>query len=277
MRVGRNTKSRAIAYAVVLHLLVLLVLVSSTGMESNPSPSLAPTVPIIKAHAVAQTDLDKQVKRRQDAVAKNRREAEKKAAEAEKTRRDEEKKKLAALNEARARREAKEKQRIAAQKAEERLAERKRMAAREQRIAKEKRHAEENRRKLEEKAARKAAEKSAEALRLALAGEEEERAATRQQRADDAEIARYVDAVRTRVAGVFIYPDFREGLICTLVVRMIPGGEVVEARVIQSSGNAAFDRQAENAVRKASPLPVPSDPRLFKRMREIKFVFDPEQ
>ncbi len=253
MRVGRNTKSRAIAYAVVLHLMVLLVLVSSTGMESNPSPSLAPTVPIIKAHAVAQTDLDKQVKRRQDAVAKNRREAEKKAAEAEKTRRDEEKKNLAALNEARARREAKEKQRIAAQKAEERLAERKRMAA------------------------RKAAEKSAEALRLALAGEEEERAATRQQRADDVEIARYVDAVRTRVAGVFIYPDFQEGLICTLVVRMIPGGEVVEARVIQSSGNAAFDRQAENAVRKASPLPVPSDPRLFKRMREIKFVFDPEQ
>ena len=75
---------------------------------------------------------------------------------------------------------------------------------------------------------------------------------------------------------MFIYPDLAKGLNCTLYVRMIPGGEVVEASVIQSSGNAAFDRQAENAVRKAAPLPVPSDPRLFQRMREINFVFDPE-
>ncbi|HJP34753.1 MAG TPA: cell envelope integrity protein TolA, partial [Gammaproteobacteria bacterium] len=60
-------------------------------------------------------------------------------------------------------------------------------------------------------------------------------------------------------------------------VRIIPGGEVVDAQVTQSSGNAAFDRQAENALRKAAPLPIPSDPRLFQRMREIIFVFDPEQ
>jgi len=99
----------------------------------------------------------------------------------------------------------------------------------------------------------------------------------KRQRADDAEIGRYINAVRTKVANVFVYPDLDDGLKCTLYVRMIPGGDVVEARVIQSSGNQSFDRQAENAVRKAAPLPVPSNPRLFQRMREIKFVFDPEQ
>ena len=63
---------------------------------------------------------------------------------------------------------------------------------------------------------------------------------------------------------------------CTLLVKMVPGGDVVDAKVIRSSGNVVFDRQAEIAVRKASPLPVPDDPRLFQQMREIQFIFDPQ-
>ena len=54
------------------------------------------------------------------------------------------------------------------------------------------------------------------------------------------------------------------------------GGEVVEARVVHSSGNPVFDRQAETAVRKAAPLPVPDEPRLMQQMREFNFVFEPE-
>jgi len=44
---------------------------------------------------------------------------------------------------------------------------------------------------------------------------------------------------------------------------------------VKSSGNTTFDRQAELAVRKASPLPVPDDPRLFQQMKDIQFEFDP--
>ena len=49
-----------------------------------------------------------------------------------------------------------------------------------------------------------------------------------------------------------------------LNVRMAPGGEVISVKVIRSSSNAAFDRQAEIAVQKASPLPVPADQRVFE-------------
>lgn len=274
MQAGRSGKSRAVTYAVLLHAIVLLVLVSNRGMESNPNPP--PATPIVKARAVDVKSIDEQRKRRRDAAARTQREAEKVAADAEQKRRAQARK-LKELKEAQARsasKKAAEKKRIAAEKKkleqEQRLlAERKQTEARErQRIAEEKRKAREE----EQRRAREEAEKLAEAL----ANEEEERAAATRQRADDAEIARYIEAVRTRVAGVFIYPDLNDGLKCTLYVRMIPGGEVVEARVMQSSGNASFDRQAENAVRKAAPLPVPSDPRLFQRMREIKFVFDPE-
>jgi colicin import membrane protein len=57
---------------------------------------------------------------------------------------------------------------------------------------------------------------------------------------------------------------------------MLPGGEVADVRIVQSSGNEIFDRQAEAAVKKASPLPVPADPRLFEKVREINFIFAPE-
>jgi anaerobic selenocysteine-containing dehydrogenase len=51
----------------------------------------------------------------------------------------------------------------------------------------------------------------------------------------------------------------------------------IEARVVQSSGDPNFDSKAEGAVRRASPLPVPDDTRLFHQyFREMKLVFEPE-
>ncbi len=51
---------------------------------------------------------------------------------------------------------------------------------------------------------------------------------------------------------------------------------MVDARVIRGSGNAAFDRSAEGAVRKASPLPLPTDAKLFSLFRNFDFEFKPD-
>ena len=59
-------------------------------------------------------------------------------------------------------------------------------------------------------------------------------------------------------------------------VRLIPGGEVLEAKIVRSSGDAVFDRSVENAVQKASPLPLPENPELLEQFREIEFIFRPE-
>ena len=56
---------------------------------------------------------------------------------------------------------------------------------------------------------------------------------------------------------------------------MDSGGDVAGVRIVVSSGDAAFDRSVENAVRKAAPLPLPSDPGLFDNFRELTFVFKP--
>ena len=68
-----------------------------------------------------------------------------------------------------------------------------------------------------------------------------------------------------------------QGLKCTIQVKLLPSGEVIEATVINSSGDVVFDRSAENAVNKASPLPVPQDKALFNdEFRTFTFVFKPE-
>ena len=159
----------------------------------------------------------------------------------------------------------------AAEDAKKRAAEEKKAKAEDDK----KRASEDKRRAAEEKRKRDAAKEEA-ALKDALAAEEAEQAEAAQASADQTELARYVARIQNAVTGAFVYPDMKAGLKCTLFVRVVAGGEVVEARVTESSGNPVFDRQAENAVRKASPLPVPDEARLFQQMREFNFVFAPE-
>lgn len=264
MQLGRTRKSRAFIYALAIHGVVLIVLI--TRMESNFESTQAQQLSIVNAQVVDQRQLDKEKQRRADEAEAER------AAEREK--RQAEKRKVAA-----AKRKAEQLKKAKVAEKQKKI-EREKAAARKKKAAQEKRKREAQakaEREEQQRKAREEAQRLEAALRDELEDEEQELTAVAQQRADETEITRYIQAIRSRVASVFVYPDLAKGLNCTLYVRMIPGGEVVEARVIQSSGNPAFDRQAENAVRKAAPLPVPADPRLFQRMREIKFVFDPEQ
>lgn len=70
-------------------------------------------------------------------------------------------------------------------------------------------------------------------------------------------------------------PGTQDGLSATIRVNVIPGGSVKNATVVKSSGNSGFDRSAELAVRKASPLPVPSDSKIFNQFRTFTFNFSP--
>ena len=48
--------------------------------------------------------------------------------------------------------------------------------------------------------------------------------------------------------------------------------------ITQPSGNEAFDASALEAVRRASPLPVPSDPTLFREQFKVLMLkFKPEE
>jgi colicin import membrane protein len=63
----------------------------------------------------------------------------------------------------------------------------------------------------------------------------------------------------------------------TLRISVLPGGEVTNVVTVKSSGDPAFDASAEDAVRKANPLPVPDDVTAFNQyFRVITLKFNPE-
>jgi colicin import membrane protein len=74
-------------------------------------------------------------------------------------------------------------------------------------------------------------------------------------------------------------PSARNNMEAELILQLVPTGEVVSVKVLRSSGNAAFDRSAENAVLKAERFPelknLPS--RVFeKNFRRLRLKFKPE-
>ena len=65
----------------------------------------------------------------------------------------------------------------------------------------------------------------------------------------------------------------RSGLECEVRVAQTPTGTVLSAQVTQCNGDAAVKQSIEAAVLRASPLPLPPDPRLFER--NLVFIFKP--
>ncbi len=72
-------------------------------------------------------------------------------------------------------------------------------------------------------------------------------------------------------------PSARNGMETTLLVELVPTGDVVNVTIVKSSGDAAFDRSAEAAVRSARRFQVPPESDLFERyFRRFTLLFRPE-
>ena len=98
------------------------------------------------------------------------------------------------------------------------------------------------------------------------------------QGADDTAALTYIDGIyRAVVANWSRPPSARNDMEAHLQVDLIPTGEVVSVTVISSSGNSAFDRSAQSAVRKARRFEVPSEIGLFERhFRSFVLLFKPK-
>jgi len=113
------------------------------------------------------------------------------------------------------------------------------------------------------------------ALQEAIAAEQEILDAQQRQR-DQSELARYSGLIVNAITSKFNRLGLEENLSCVLSIRMNREGRVIEAVIARSSTNALFDRRAISAVHAASPLPVPTQQRLFEQMRSLTITFDPE-
>ena len=119
---------------------------------------------------------------------------------------------------------------------------------------------------------REAAERSprpnnSQQLTKAAAAEAEQRAAAGKKGLQD-----YAAKIRIKVRGNIVLPPNIQGNPEAIFdVNQLPGGEVLEVRLKQSSGNSSLDAAIERAIRKSSPLPPPDDPSHFTRDLKIKY------
>lgn len=270
----------AILISLVLHAVIVGLLVFSFHFSNKSQPAVA--AKIIDAEVVDSGVLEAfeaEKRRKQEAI------------EAEKRRREEQRRQEELHRQQEQQRIEQERQaKIAEEKRiaeERRIAEQKRVAE-ERRIAEEKRRAEEaERKRIEEQkrleAARIAEEKRRAEERRLL--EQEQRAEWEKLQAEEARAAAaarsrelankrtlYIDSIRHKVERNWIRPASAQlGDACTVNVLQIPGGDVVDVSVESCTGDAAFKRSVEAAVRKAAPLPDPPEPALFDR--HIEFTF----
>ncbi len=285
-------------FTLALSLHIGLLLLFSLSFDESPEKVTQPKHPEIihasvlddklvlqEAQRLKQTELDKKLaqQQKQQQLARQRKREEKLLQQARQKRLQEEKKAqtLAKKHKQDEIRAQKRQAQLKKQQAEEaaRLKKIKQQQAKEQkRLQQQKKQAAKKR---EQK--RRAEEKKQRELLARQNAEKEQakqKAAAEKARAEKDRHATITAtaAIQRKVNNSWIRPiTSSKGLRCTIRVKLLSSGDVMDATVISSSGDAVFDRSAENAVRKASPLPVPADKSLFTRkFRTFIFVFKPE-
>ena len=264
-----------LAWAIIVHLLAFAA-IGVSFKSSDPKISAVKKEKVIEAVAINESKIEEEIKKLRQADKRKKRDQKKLQDKAKKAKRDrkKEEKKLRALK-----KKQKEQEKISKNK---RIKENQRLAALEKK-RKEQEHktkeAQNKLDKLEKKRQEKQAQlKKEEQLRQDKIAQKK-RALEQKQRVlhAQAEVVKYKGLIRNQITRNWIFPaSYQKGMKCKILVRLIPSGDVVSVRIIQSSGNSAFDRSVEMAVNKASPLPVPkSSSGLFDHFREVEFVFDP--
>jgi len=181
-----------------------------------------------------------------------------------KKKKEEERRKQEAAEKARQeklKKEQLEKERIEKEKAAREKAEK-------ERLEREKKEKEEKARKeTEQKAREEAARREAE-LQKMLA---DQRKRDELQAAQD----RWVQSIRIKVLGnVNLPPNIEGNPEAIFLIIQLPTGEVIDAKLQKSSGNAAYDDAVYRAIMKSSPLPKPERAEVF--VRNLRLVFRPK-
>lgn len=124
-----------------------------------------------------------------------------------------------------------------------------------------------------EKTLHEQAEKS---LRQQLLNEEIKLQGT-QNRQAQGEVNKYKALILQAISEHWIIPtQANKSLYCELMIRLAPGGTVLDVQITKTSGDPSLDSSARAAVMKASPLPVPNDSAAFDSFREFVLKVKPE-
>jgi colicin import membrane protein len=262
-----------VVVAFTLHALLIYIVMPSKfdpqDMVKIEQPSYI-SATVAKENPQRLRQLQELERQRQQEAAKERRTRE--AAKAAEEQKREQAKLEADKKEAQRKVEAE----AQAKKQQQAAVEKEQQAARAAKEAEEKqatarREAERQKQAAQEQAAREAAEREA-----------ANQAAAQSQAlsAENQLIAQYTAIIHDIVSSNWIQPpSARNGMQVLINIRLAPNGEIISKAVVQSSGDAVFDRSALQAVEKAARFPELQDLPIavFERnFRDFNLLFSPE-
>ncbi|MHC8865535.1 cell envelope integrity protein TolA [Arenicellales bacterium IMCC57338] len=286
---------RAFVYAIIIHVAfgamlgVSLWIQPRTIMPVEGKPVQAKAIDLAAIQREKKKKAEVEKKKKLEAEKKKKLEAEKKKkAEAEKKKKLEAEKKKKAEVEKKKKLEAEKKKKAEAEKKKKLEAEKKKKAEAEKKKkleAEKKKKAEaEKKKKLEAEKKKKAEaekKKKLEAEKKKKEAERKKQEAEQAQRERDEQEAvsafgAVAWAIQEEVRTNWNPPagDF-EGFSVLFTIRVDREGNVTSVTMVRGSGNARFDESAENAIYKASPLPIPGEPRFYEYLKEFDFKFSP--
>lgn len=251
----------AVIAAIFLHIAVV-------GLFFIPWPEAEHEMPEpVPRHLVANVvqQENKAVKQRRKKFEAARRRKERDARRlAEKKKRQQAEKERQRKQKQQARKEAERKKKQAAQE-KERLASEKARLEKQQAL-------EEQQRLQQEKEMQEKLHREEE-----LAEQEKQRKAAEDAQKVEALKTEYLALIRDQVAQSWRYSAARAEQEVVVRLSLVPTGQVIQVVIVEGSGNAALDRSVEQAVLRASPLPVPKDIQIFERnFRTFTMKFRPE-
>lgn len=89
-------------------------------------------------------------------------------------------------------------------------------------------------------------------------------------------IDKYKAAILSAIQSNWHIDQLNSKLKCVYSVQLAPDGTVLSLKLLQSSGDAALDQSAQQAINVSSPLPVPSNPGLFNHFRQLILTLSPQ-
>ncbi len=120
------------------------------------------------------------------------------------------------------------------------------------------------------------AAQSANSIQQELMNEKNELASSQSQKMQGV-IDKYKALILQAIGQHWLVPNgVDKSLSSELLIRVSPGGTVLDVEIVRSSGDDALDRSARAAVLKASPLPVPTASNEFAPFREFILKVKPE-
>ena len=154
--------------------------------------------------------------------------------------------------------------------------ERKRLEALEaKRREEERKRAEEERKRLEALEAKRKEEEEQRKLEKEL---QDQLARTRTRNEAENALAALVDRIAAAAENNWRRPwNSTPGRVALIRVRVARNGDVLSADVVKSSGDRAFDESGEIAIKKASPLPFPSESEYYEFIKEFNIKFAPDE